>query len=198
MLTDDQIDRYSRQIVVPEIGGRGQERLLRAEVAIEGGGDAALVCASYLAGAGLGSLSLGGVDPRCELGDVLGLETRNPDCRVLRAPVQPSVMIVIGQVPPRFPREVAVLWGTTNGDWLRRAYLPPGRGCAPCLSNLAGRRPPEESFPQILGAVLALDALRTLLELSPNEPPTLVEIDLARLAYRSLPFPARAECSLCH
>ena len=53
MLSDAQIDRYSRQIVLSEIGGRGQERLLCAEVAIHGGGDAALVCATYLAGAGV-------------------------------------------------------------------------------------------------------------------------------------------------
>jgi hypothetical protein len=36
MLTDAQVERYSRQIVLPEIGARGQERLLAARVAVAG------------------------------------------------------------------------------------------------------------------------------------------------------------------
>jgi len=41
MLTDAQIERYGRQIILPEVGGRGQERLLAARVAVAGAGPAA-------------------------------------------------------------------------------------------------------------------------------------------------------------
>ena len=37
-LTDAQIDRYSRQIILPEVGGRGQERLLARCVEVIGNG----------------------------------------------------------------------------------------------------------------------------------------------------------------
>jgi hypothetical protein len=196
VLSDAQIDRYSRQIVLSEIGGRGQERLLRAEVAIEGGGDAAFVCASYLAGAGVGTLSLGGIQPCARLAHALDPETRNPDCRLVREPRQPSVMIVIGRrVPPSFPSGSAVIWGAAGGECLRRAYLPAGRACAPCLRDVASRQSPEESFPQILGTVLALEVLRTLLEFSPDDRSSLVEIDVVRAVCRSSPFPFRPECS---
>jgi hypothetical protein len=199
MLTDAQIDRYSRQIVLSEIGGQGQERLLRAEVAIHGGGDAALVCASYLAGAGVGTLSGVGIEPRGGLGDALDLTARNPDCRLVREPRQPSVTIVIGRtVPEALPSACAVIWGAAIDDWVRRAYLPAGHACVPCLRELAGRQSAGEASPQILGTLLALEALRALLELSSNDRASLVEIDVARAACRSLPFPARPDCSRCH
>jgi hypothetical protein len=45
MLSDAQIDRYSRQILLPEVGGRGQERLLAARVRVDGNGAAAELAA---------------------------------------------------------------------------------------------------------------------------------------------------------
>ena len=53
-LTDAQVERYSRQIVLPEVGGRGQERLLGARVAVAGGGDVAAAVSDLLARAGVG------------------------------------------------------------------------------------------------------------------------------------------------
>ena len=32
--TDEQIKRYSRQIILPHVGGKGQEKLLKAKVLI--------------------------------------------------------------------------------------------------------------------------------------------------------------------
>ncbi len=198
MLSDSQIDRYSRQIVLSEIGGQGQERLLCAEMAIHGSGHAALVCASYLAGAGVGTLSLGGIEPRDSLGNALDLEARNPDCHLLREPIEPSATIVIGHdVPDAFSSAAAVVWGASSGDCVRRAYLPAGYACAPCLRELAGRQSADGTSPQMLGAVLALEALRVLLGFSRNERSSLVEIDAARAEYRSLPFPSRPDCSRC-
>ena len=57
MLTDAQVERWSRQIVLPEVGARGQERLLAARVAVHGDGAAAATATTLLAGAGL---TLGG------------------------------------------------------------------------------------------------------------------------------------------
>jgi hypothetical protein len=53
-LAGEQIERWSRQIVLPEVGGRGQEQLL-ASVALVGGSSAAAVefTASLLARAGV-------------------------------------------------------------------------------------------------------------------------------------------------
>lgn len=57
-LRDDQIERYSRQIILPNVGGKGQERLLNAKVLIIGAGGLGSPCALYLASAGIGKIGI--------------------------------------------------------------------------------------------------------------------------------------------
>jgi molybdopterin/thiamine biosynthesis adenylyltransferase len=61
-LTPEQIDRYSRHIVLPEIGGRGQERLLQAKVLVAGAGGLGSPIAFYLAAAGVGTIGIADSD----------------------------------------------------------------------------------------------------------------------------------------
>jgi len=55
-LADDQLDRYARHIVLKEIGGGGQRKLLAATVAIVGAGGIGAPAILYLAAAGIGTL----------------------------------------------------------------------------------------------------------------------------------------------
>ncbi|MCI4349863.1 MAG: ThiF family adenylyltransferase, partial [Thermoplasmata archaeon] len=57
-LGDAQVERYSRQIVLPEVGGRGQERLLAARIAVAGVGAAALTAVTLLGRAGVGAIDV--------------------------------------------------------------------------------------------------------------------------------------------
>src|SRR3546814_21099810 len=57
-LTDDQLDRYARHIVLKEIGGAGQGRLLESHVAIIGAGGIGNPASQYLAAAGVGKLTV--------------------------------------------------------------------------------------------------------------------------------------------
>jgi adenylyltransferase/sulfurtransferase len=57
-LTDDQLDRYSRQIILKEIGGEGQRRLLGAGVVVIGAGGIGSPAIQYLAAAGVGLLTI--------------------------------------------------------------------------------------------------------------------------------------------
>ena len=51
-LREDQILRYSRQILLKDVGGRGQEALLEGGARLEGSGPAGLTAAAYLAAGG--------------------------------------------------------------------------------------------------------------------------------------------------
>jgi len=164
MLTDLQIARYSRQIILPAVGGRGQQQLLSAAVAVAGQSEMARTAAVYLAAAGIGRLFLIGAQRTfCD-----DLETLNPDCRVTaverqltgaaanRIVMESGVVVCAGADPA-----TVALLATQTLDW-RRPFLygrvtgtvgeitslgggRTGRPCYACLSRQIARDRAEGS-----------------------------------------------------
>ncbi len=61
-MTDEQIERYSRHIILKEVGAKGQKKLLNSKVLIIGAGGLGAPAAMYLAAAGVGTIGIADAD----------------------------------------------------------------------------------------------------------------------------------------
>ena len=58
MLSDENLERYARQAIMPDIGEEGQERLLESRMLVVGAGGLGSPAIFYLAAAGVGNLTI--------------------------------------------------------------------------------------------------------------------------------------------
>ena len=62
VFTNEQLERYSRHIILKEVGAKGQKKLLNSSVLIIGAGGLGAPAAMYLAAAGVGTIGIADAD----------------------------------------------------------------------------------------------------------------------------------------
>ncbi|HZP40618.1 MAG TPA: ThiF family adenylyltransferase [Candidatus Binatia bacterium] len=187
MLAEAQIERYARQILLPEVGGRGQARWLAARVALLGTGDAAVVAATLLGRAGVGTLALAD--------GPLALPELGPDCRVAVGPgADADVTVALGAAVSALDPRRPVVHGTAAGTRLRIATLV-GRPCAACAeAGAASDGPPPPPAALALGALAASEALRVLLAAPDTGRLQTLDLATGELTGTPLVAPGCARC----
>jgi hypothetical protein len=120
-LTDNQIERYSRQIIVPGVGGRSQERLLASCLALVAEPADAASALAYLAGAGVGRIVVHPVGDSASYSETIErLRDLNPEARIQIASDERSeesgglMLALIGDA--RAAELAARVWRTRRRD----------------------------------------------------------------------------------
>jgi len=187
-LTPEQIERYSRQVILSEVGGRGQERLLAATVSVGGEGPAAATAALLLGRAGVGTLLVGrqAGDERAPADVDVGLS--EPGGGVPFALEPATRPLVVGLV-----RDARIVVATLVGRPCRRCWLQALRP-----EELEAGAPhdvaPAAALPVALGALAASETLRILLAPPPAGRLTSLDFEHGAAAARDL---ASGGCSCC-
>jgi molybdopterin/thiamine biosynthesis adenylyltransferase len=207
-LTNDQITRYSRQIIIPQMGGHAQERLLSSRIVLISSREDLEEPLAYLVGAGVGDIDL--CVPGCDDARLRSLCDKmrdlNPDSTVSYgslAQVPDLVFALLGsaevvrfaadEAPSASPAVVARL--DAPG---KIALLPSPPPCIRCaeggLLDEFGARSDHAGFFAMLATT---EVLKILAAVNADTAASLIRLDGSRTITEPLQS-AKADCPCAH
>lgn len=213
-------ERYSRQIILKEIGGQGQMRLDRAAVGLVADSEILVTTLLYLAGAGIGALRVRHPDPTRIESTLAWARDLNPTVTIACAGVDTSIdawlaglelVIDLDQGWPERHRAchaaripLLTTWCDADGlAWISgsRASLDPA---LPCLACAPPPDPSEPSAPWatlwqgLSGTRLATEAIKYLLDIGDRAVwDHALALDVTRGEPDRRPRRKRPDCPVC-
>jgi molybdopterin/thiamine biosynthesis adenylyltransferase len=186
---DAQIERYSRQIVLAEIGPKGQETLAAAHVGVGVVGPAAERVVAYLAAAGVGHLTVpAALRPL--------IDPAQPDVTLAPWPPAPGAHLDAVLAAPGGSVEARRRFWTDGG---RAAEVPP---CAACAAAALG--PEDDVDPllaplraAVLGTIVATEIVKALVGIGSGLRGSVLVYDPSSAAFTSAPVAPRLSCAVC-
>jgi molybdopterin-synthase adenylyltransferase len=198
-LSDKQIERYSRQIIVSQIGGRGQERLLASRLEIIAAPADLQPALAYMVGAGAGEIFLRTSAPLDLEGTIARMLALNPDTRVtsvreahddvnlvlILASSAAEIELARSMASKRRTRPLILARLDKPGKIAIVPSPPPCPACADAgLLAAPGERAPTAG---VISMVACVEALKTLAGCSPVARPSIIEFN----GYESDPHAAK-------
>jgi hypothetical protein len=153
-LSDSQLERYARQVIIPGLGAEGQERLLTTRVLVLGREDQRATACEYLSRAGVTVTQACGEDVDCTIAcDIDGISDEELATASLRGS--------------------ALIWHTLDGRKLTVGCLHSFDGVRPS----ALEPPKSNDYDSALGSLAACDAAARAIALLLNwdQPDTVQE-----------------------
>ena len=198
-LTERQIEAYSRQIILRDFSGAAQEKLIASSVAIAGSDLAAETAATYLAGAGIGTLQIDPEMPR--VGVFADLAQRSEDTRLIEPMPSQLTEVVIqttaAQIVQPAKYGVVLLEQNQHGD-THLFQFPNASGVQACPQCI-----PRQGFPgtidpaaaAIAGSLAALTAIRWIVEPPIAEAPARQSLHRGESIFSRAPVEPNPHCS---
>jgi molybdopterin-synthase adenylyltransferase len=163
MLTPAELERYARHIVLPEVGGAGQQRLRAARVLVVGAGALGSPLLQYLAAAGVGTLGIAD-DDTVSLSNLQRQVIH--ETAALTAPKVESAAKAVARINPHVETELhAIRLDETNARALVRSYDVVADGSDNFSTRYAlADACADERRPLVHGAVNRFDGSLTVLK----------------------------------
>lgn len=196
--TDEQLERYSRHIILKEVGAKGQKKLLNAKVLIIGAGGLGAPAAMYLAAAGVGTIGIADADEV----DLSNLQRQiihttqdvgkakfliNDACVMAKKPFSHAGII-------RFKGQLMT-------------YVP---GQGPCYRCVFKNPPPKDAVPTckqagvigamggVIGSLQAMEAIKYILGVGELLTGYLLTYDALKMEFRKVKLPQDTKgCAVC-
>jgi molybdopterin/thiamine biosynthesis adenylyltransferase len=204
-LSDAQIARYSRQIIVPEMGGRAQERLLGSRALLIAPYDDVAEPLAYLVGAGVGEIDLcvpgcdSDLKPLCDrMRDLnsdstvtYGASAQVPDFALI---IAGSTAVVEFTAAESSRIGAAVLARLDTPEKI--AILPSPPPCIACAgADLLARFGARSTNAGFVAMLAAAEAIKLLAGYKPPASPSLVEFSGYETRTRTLAASASGRCA---
>lgn len=130
-MRDEQVRRYSRHILLPDVGGLGQTALMVASARLElreSEPDAELIAATYLAAGGVGTITLNGASAA----QLAALAAHGADTEIRTGDPDQDAREVVLQPRP-------VWWPGADGDTIALAFWRGGLAATRWMANVVNR-----------------------------------------------------------
>ncbi len=141
-MRDEQVRRYARHILLPDVGGLGQTALMvsAARVHIDGEPSASLIAASYLAAGGVGGLVVEGASDA----QLATLASHGTDTKLIQSKVSHAEPTSERAAALARPRDLAVpsspaWWPASAGDATALAYWRGGVAATRWMAEVVNR-----------------------------------------------------------
>ena len=216
--TNDQLERYSRHIILKEVGAKGQKKLLNAKVLIIGAGGLGAPAALYLAAAGVGTIGIVDAD-EVDLSN-LQRQVIHTTADIGKAKVQSAkeTMNAIDgtdNFPAKFLINDACVMakkpfshaGIIRFKGQLMTYVP---GEGPCYRCVFKDPPPKDAVPTckqagvigamggVIGSLQAMEAVKYILGVGDLLTGYLLTYDALKMEFRKIKLPSDTSgCAVC-